>query len=110
MVKTEIRKGDRVRVFRGAARLLKDEKGQPLVGTVLSVDRSTGRAQVELPHPKPKGGAQETPLPGVETWKSVRYNAKRGEAGGFKIVKRGVHVSNLKVVEKGKPRQFGGGG
>jgi hypothetical protein len=46
------------------------------------------------------------PLRGVEVWKTVRYDAKSGEAGGLKIVRRPVHVSNVKVVEKGPRREF----
>jgi len=49
---------------------------------------------------------RETPRRGVEQWKTARYNSKTGEAGGLKIVKKPVHVSNLQVVEKGPQREF----
>jgi hypothetical protein len=43
----------------------------------------------------------------VEQWKTVRYNPKTGEAGGLKVEKRPVHLSNLRLVEKGPQREFG---
>ena len=46
-----------------------------------------------------------TPVRGVEQWKTARYNQKTGEAGGLKIMKRPIHISNVKVVEKGPPHE-----
>jgi ribosomal protein L24 len=107
MVKTRISKGDKVRIIRGEGRSAAvDEKGKAVLCTVLNVDRATGRAFLEIPRPKTKRGEREKPVRGIEVWKTVRYNAKRGEAGGLKIVKRPIHVSNLEVVEKAPPREF----
>jgi ribosomal protein L24 len=106
MIKTKICKGDKVRIIRGEGRLTVDEKGKPVLCTVLSVDRSSGRAVLEVPRPKAKRGEREKPTRGLEVWKTVRYNAKSGEAGGLKIVKRPIHVSNLQVVEKAPPREY----
>ena len=103
----QIAKGDKVVVFRGAARHLRDEKGQPLVGTVLQVDPHARMALVEMPRPKGRPrGERETPLRGVECWKTVRYNPNTGERGGLKIIKRPVHLANLKLVGKGPAREF----
>ena len=109
MIKTKICKGDKVIVIRGeAARYIDEATKKPLVGTVLEVNRITGRALVDMPRPKKeKKGERQTPLKGVEQWKTARYNQKTGEAGGLKITKRPVHVSNLEVVEKAPKREFG---
>jgi ribosomal protein L24 len=110
MIKTKICKGDKVIVVRGAAaRFIDEATKKPLVGTVLKVDRITGRALIDMPRPKQKEkkGERQTPLQGVEQWKTARYNPKTGEAGGLKIVKRPVHVSNLEIVEKAPKREFG---
>jgi ribosomal protein L24 len=104
MVKTKVCKGDKVMVIRGDLRTKRDEKGQPLIGTVLQVDRDKGVVWLEMPKPKTKRGEKEKPLKGLEVWKSVRYNPQKGEAGGLKIIKRPIPVCNLKVVEKGPRR------
>ena len=109
MFKTRVNKGDKVIVVRGdASRFIDEATKQPLIGTVLKVDRLTGHALLDMPRPKKeKKGERQTPLKGVEQWKTARYNPKTGEAGGLKIVKRPVHVSNLEVVEKAPKREFG---
>ena len=108
MVKTSIRKGDQVVIVRGEGSNAMDEATKkPVVCTVLKVDRTKGRAIIEMPHPRKRGSERETPLRGVEQWKTARYNQKTGEAGGLKIVKRPVHLSNLKVVAKGPEGEFG---
>jgi ribosomal protein L24 len=107
MVKTEICKGDKVIVIRGeGANAIDEMTKKPLVCTVLKIDRRKGRALIDMPHPKAKRKEREKPLRGVEQWKTARYNSKTGEAGGLKIVKRPIHVSNLQVVEKGPRREF----
>ena len=118
MIKTKICKGDKVIIIRGAGRLHVEEatmkpgdgtpqKPKPRVCTVLKVDRTTGHALLEMPQPKQKKSDKQTPQKGVEQYKTARYNPKTGEAGGLKIVKRPIHVSNLKVVEKAPQREFG---
>lgn len=108
MVKTEICKGDKVQLISGYGRNYADEKNkQPVICTVLKVDRIKGYALLDMPRQKAKRGEQEKPRKGVEVWKTVRYNPKSGEAGGLKIVKRPVHVSNLKIVEKAPRREHG---
>ena len=110
MIKTKICKGDKVIVVRGdSARFIDEATKKPLVGTVLKVDRVTGRALIDMPRPakKEKKGERQMPLKGVEQWKTARYNPKTGEAGGLKIMKRPVHVSNLEIVEKAPKREFG---
>ena len=109
MFKTKICKGDKVIVIRGdASRFIDEATKKPLVGTVLLVDRITGRAIIDLPRvKKEKKGERVTPVKGVEQWKTARYNPKTGEAGGLKISKRPIHVSNLQVVEKAPKREFG---
>lgn len=109
MFKTKICKGDKVIVIRGdASRFIDETTKKPLVGTVLVVDRITGRAMIDLPRAKKeKKGERLTPVKGVEQWKTARYNPKTGEAGGLKISKRPIHVSNLQVVEKAPKREFG---
>jgi ribosomal protein L24 len=109
MFKTRICKGDKVIVVRGdASRFIDKETKKPLVGTVLKIDRIKGHALIDMPRPKTeKKGERQTPVKGVEQWKTARYNPKTGEAGGLKIVKRPVHVSNLEVVEKAPKREFG---
>jgi ribosomal protein L24 len=108
MFKTKIRKGDKVVIIRGQGALAVDSETQKqVVCTVLKVMRDTGRALLEMPRPRTKRTEKATPLAGVEQWKTARYNPKTGEAGGLKIVKRPVHVSNLQIVEKGPaPRDF----
>jgi ribosomal protein L24 len=107
VIKTKICKGDKVVIIKGeGANAIDRETKQPLVGTVMEVDRLSGRAVVDMPHTRAKRGEREKPLRGVEQWKTARYNQKTGEAGGLKIVKRPIHVSNLKVVEKGPRREF----
>ncbi|MCZ7647377.1 MAG: hypothetical protein M5U26_19320 [Planctomycetota bacterium] len=101
MIKTDIHKGDKVKIVSGEGRNALDEKGQPLLCTVLQVDRIKGRAILEVPKKRAKRGEKEKPLRGLEQWKTVRYNPKSGEAGGLKIVKRPVALSNLEVVEAG---------
>ncbi|MCY3023777.1 MAG: hypothetical protein NTW87_32770 [Planctomycetota bacterium] len=109
MVKTAICKGDKVVIVRGeGANAIDEATGKPLTCTVLQVDRTKGRALLEMPRARSKKGERQTPLRGVEQWKTARYNQKTGEAGGLKIVKRPIHVSNLRVVEKGPQREFGG--
>ena len=113
MIKTDICKGDKVIFVRGAAASAIDpETKKPLVCTVMKVDRVKGRVLVEMPRlkeKKEKKKDRETPRKGVEVWKTARYNPKTGEAGGLKIIKKPVHVSNLKVVEAAPKRQFGQG-
>jgi ribosomal protein L24 len=107
MSKTRLAKGDKVVVFRGeASRSLRDEKGQALICTILRVERAKGRAWVEAPRPKARHGEKETPIRGVEAWKTMRYNPRAGEAGGLKIVKRPISVCNMKLVEKAPRREF----
>jgi ribosomal protein L24 len=108
MVKTTIGKGDKVVILRGEGSGVLDETTKKrVVCTVLEVDRVKGRALLEMPRPKAKRGERQTPLRGVEQWKTARYNQKTGEAGGLKIAKRPVHLSNLRVVEQAPRREFG---
>jgi ribosomal protein L24 len=107
MIKTSICKGDKVVIIKGeGANAIDEATKKPPVCTVIKVDRIKGRALVEMPRPKSKKGDRTTPLRGVEQWKTARYNQKTGEAGGLKIVKRPIHVSNLQVVEKAPKREF----
>lgn len=101
MIKTKICKGDKVVVISGSARGMTDDKGKPLACAVLQVDRIKGLAWVDMPRARAKRGERETPRRGIEQWKTVRYNPQSGEAGGLKIIRRPIHVSNLKVVEQG---------
>lgn len=107
MIKTKICKGDKVIIRKGEGSNYEDASGKPVLCTVLKVDRIKGRVIVDLPRPKAKKGERETPMRGVESWKTVRYNPKSGEAGGLKIVKKSIHVSNLEIVEKGPRREVG---
>jgi len=108
MAKSAICKGDKVIIVRGAGSGAVDEATKkPVLCTVLKVDRDKNRALLEMPHPRRKGEERQKPLRGVEQWKTVRYNPKTGEAGGLKVEKRPVHLSNLQLVEKGPPREFG---
>ena len=109
MIKTRVCKGDKVIIIRGAASVAIDpDTKKPPVCTVLKVDRAKGLALIDMPRARDmKKKERETPRKGVEQWKTARYNPKTGEAGGLKIVKKPVHVSNLKVVEKAPLRQFG---
>ena len=107
MIKTKICKGDKVIIRKGEGRHFEESKGKPQPCLVLKVDRIKGRVIIELPRPKAKKGERETPMRGVESWKTVRYNPKSGEAGGLKIIKKSIHVSNVVVVEKGKRREAG---
>jgi ribosomal protein L24 len=107
MVKTKICKGDKVIIIRGeGATALDPETGKPVLCTVLKVDRDKGRALLDMPHPRAKRAERQKPIRGVEQWKTARYNPKTGEAGGLKIVKRPIHLSNLQVVEKAPAREF----
>src|SRR5690349_2480253 len=109
MIKTSICKGDKVIVIKGeGANAIDKATKKPPVCTVIKVDRTKGRALIEMPRGKEeKKGERQKPMRGVEQWKTARYNPKTGEAGGLKIVKRPVHVSNLEVVEKAPKREFG---
>jgi hypothetical protein len=109
MIKTDICKGDKVVFVRGAAASAIDpETKKPLVCTVMKVDRIKGRVLLDMPRVKDrKKKDRETPRKGVEVWKTARYNQKTGEAGGLKIIKRPVNVSNLKVVEAAPKKQYG---
>lgn len=112
MIKTKICKGDKVVIIRGAAAgIIDPDTKKPLVCEVLSVDRVKGRAVVNMPRikskKKEKEKERETPRKGIEVWKTARYNPKTGEAGGLKIMKRPIHVSNLEVVEAAPKREFG---
>ncbi|HEY3319971.1 MAG TPA: hypothetical protein VGP72_05865 [Planctomycetota bacterium] len=108
MIKTKICKGDKVVVIKGeGANVMDEATKKPAICTVLEVNRMTGRALLEVPHPKTRKAERQVPVRGVEQWKTARYNQKTGEAGGLKVVKRPVHVSSLKVVEAAPKRQFG---
>jgi ribosomal protein L24 len=102
MIKTKICKGDKVVIITGeGSNLIDPDTKQAQVCTVLKVNRTTGRAELDAPKAaRRSGGDKEKPVRGVEAWKTARYNQKTGEAGGLKIVKRPIHVSNLKIVEK----------
>lgn len=107
MIKTKVCKGDKVVIISGEGANAMDEvTNQPVTCTVLKIDRQKGRALIDMPRPKAKKAGRQSPLRGVEQWKTARYNPKTGEAGGLKVVKRPVHVSNLRVVEKGPRQEF----
>ena len=65
-----------------------------------------GNLLLEMPKHK-KRGEKPTPMKGVELWKTARYNQKTGEAGGLKIIKRPIHISNVRIVEKAPPKEHG---
>src|SRR5256885_16798473 len=101
MIKTKICKGDTVIVIKGeGSNILDQETKKPQLCTVIKVDRVKGTVTLDVPKSK-KRGEKQTPVRGVEQWKTARYNQKTGEAGGLKVVKKPIHVSNVKVVEKG---------
>jgi ribosomal protein L24 len=101
MIKTKICKGDKVHIIKGeGSNLVDPETKKPQLCTVLKVDRIKGRLLLDVPKGK-KRGEKQTPVRGVEQWKTARYNSKTGEAGGLKIMKRPIHISNVQVVEKG---------
>ena len=105
MITTRIKKGDKVVIIRGEGRNAVDDKGKQVVCAVLQVDKRKGLAFLEVPKPKTRRGEREKPQRGLEQWKTVRYNPQSGEAGGLKIRKKPVHVSNLKVVEAAPKRE-----
>ena len=106
MLKTRICKGDKVVIIRGeGSRFVDQETNQRPVCTVLEVNRNKGHALIDIPH-RTKRGERQKPVRGVEQWKTARYNSKTGEAGGLKVVKRPIALSNLQVVEKGPRREF----
>jgi ribosomal protein L24 len=108
MIKTEICKGDKVVIIKGEGKIWREDDGKsPRVCTVLLVDRIKGVVLLEMPQPKAKKTDRQVPLRGVEQWKTARYNQKTGEAGGLKIIKRPIHLSKVKLVEKGPRREFG---
>jgi ribosomal protein L24 len=107
MSKQTICKGDKVIIIRGeGATHLDPETQKPVVCTVLKVDRGENQALLDMPRPKTRGAEKQKPIRGVEQWKTARYNPKTGEAGGLKVVKRPVHLSNLQLVEKRPAREF----
>jgi len=106
MLKTKVRKGDKVIVFRGEFRHQRGQDHKPLVGSVLAVDRGKGVALIEMPRPAQRRGERGDRRRGLEVWKTARYNAQKGEQGGLKVTKRPIHVSNLKVVERGPGREW----
>ena len=107
MIKTKICKGDKVVIIRGqGSRAMDKDTNEQVVCTVLKVDRIKGTLLIDMPRPKSKKAERQKPLVGVEQWKTARYNPKTGEAGGLKIVKRPIHVSNVKIVEKAPAREF----
>ena len=106
MIKTKICSGDKVVIIKGeGSNLIDPDTKKAQVCTVLSVNRTTGRVELDAPKARQGGGDKETPVRGVEAWKTARYNQKTGEAGGLKIVKRPIHVSNVKIVEKAKTHE-----
>lgn len=108
MIKTKINKGDKVVIIKGeGARWMEEDGKTQRTCTVLKVDRIKGTLILDMPHGKAKKSERPTPLRGVEQWKTARYNQKTGEAGGLKIVKKPIHVSKVKVVEKGPRKEFG---
>lgn len=109
MIKTKICKGDKVVVIKGEGiNIIDPETKKPQVCTVLKVDRIKGVLLLDAPSAKGKKRTEKpTPVRGIEQWKTARYNQKTGEAGGLKIVKRPVHVSNVAVVEKGPRKDHG---
>jgi len=107
IIKTRICKGDKVVIIKGERAHDIDETTQKApICTVLKVDRIKGTLVIEMPRPKTKKNEKVTPLRGIEQWKTTRYNPKTGEAGGLKIMKRPIHVSNVQVVEKAPKREF----
>jgi ribosomal protein L24 len=107
MSKQTICKGDKVTIIRGeGATHIDPETQKAVICTVLQVDRLKQRALLDIPRPKQKRAEKQKPVRGVEIWKTARYNPKTGEAGGLKIVKRPIHLSNLQLVEKGPRREF----
>ena len=105
MIKTKICKGDKVVIIKGEGSNLEDqETKKPQLCTVLKVDRIKGTVLLDVPKGK-KRGEKLTPVRGVEQWKTARYNQKTGEAGGLKIMKRPIHISNVKVIEKAPPHE-----
>jgi ribosomal protein L24 len=109
MIKTKICKGDKVIFIRGAAsEAIDPDTKKPLVCTVMKVDRVHGTVLIEMPRVKEKKKKdRETPRKGVEQWKTARYNPKTGEAGGLKIMKKPVSVSNLRIVEAAPKKEYG---
>lgn len=99
-MKTLIRKDDKVVVISGAAAtLLRHETtGESLPCTVVQVDRRKECAYLEAPRPRRAAGGRDTPRDGVEQWKTVRYNPQTGEAGGLKVIKKPIHLSNLALL------------
>jgi len=107
MIKTKICKGDKVIIIKGeGSNLFDPETKKPQLCTVQKVDRIKGSVLLDVPKSK-KRGEKQTPVRGVEQWKTARYNQKTGEAGGLKIVKRPIHVSNVRVMEKAPPKEHG---
>ena len=105
MIKTKICRGDKVAIIKGeGSNMVDPETQKPQLCTVLKVDRIKGTVLLDVPNSK-KRGEKLTPVRGVEQWKTARYNQKTGEAGGLKIMKRPINVSNVKVVEKGPPHE-----
>lgn len=108
MIKTKINKGDKVVIIKGEGARWMDEAGkEQRICTVLKVDRVKGTVILDMPQSKTKKSERPVPLRGVEQWKTARYNPKTGEAGGLKVMKRPIHVSKVKVVEKGPRREYG---
>jgi ribosomal protein L24 len=99
-MKTLIRKNDKVVVIAGAAAVLlrRKDNGESIPCTVVQVDRTKSVAFLEAPKTERPAGGRELPRVGVELWKTVRYNQSAGEAGGLKIVKKPIHLSNLALV------------
>lgn len=107
MIKTKICKGDKVVIIKGeGANIVDPETKKSVVCTVIKVDRILGKLLLDAPKAK-KRSEKPTPVRGIEQWKTARYNQKTGEAGGLKIVKRPIHVSNVAVVEKGPRKEYG---
>lgn len=106
IIKTKICKGDKVIIIKGEGLIDPDTK-KPAVCTVTKVDRIKGKLLLDGPKPKGKKSDKPEPLGGIEQWKTARYNQKTGEAGGLKIIKRPIHVSNVRVVEKGPRKEYG---
>jgi len=107
MIKTKICKGDKVVIIKGeGSNLIDAETKKPQLCTVIKVDRVKGSVQLDVPKHK-KRGEKATPVRGVEQWKTARYNQKTGEAGGLKIMKRPIHISNVRVMEKAPAKEYG---
>ncbi len=103
MIKTKICSGDKVVVIKGeGSNIMDQETKKPQLCTVIKVDRVKGTLLLDVPKDKKKSDKQ-APVRGIEQWKTARYNQKTGEAGGLKVVKKPIHISNVKVVEKGPP-------